>query len=266
MPTVSGTAYRGVVRFVGVDLASQPANTSVCIIEWTDRPRVVSIERPATDDLIVDRIGGADAVGLDCPLGWPAPFVETVHRHHTGRSTVGVTGPTGEPVTSRDLRLRTTDQWIRGHLARDPLSVSTDRLGIVALRGIGILERVAGPGADRSGNAHIYEAYPGGSLAVWRLRSVGYKHAGARRTEATDVRAEIVDALRAHIDLGDTGEQMIDNADDLDALLTAVVAGLAVAGHTTSAPAEHSAIAATEGWIHVPTIALAELATVRFDP
>ena len=31
------------------------------------------------------------------------------------------------------------------------LSVSTDKLGIVALRGVRILERLAGPGADRSG-------------------------------------------------------------------------------------------------------------------
>jgi hypothetical protein len=236
----------GTLRVVGVDLASQPKKSSLCVVEWDDRPRVVELIRPAFDDVIVVHAEAADATGLDCPFGWPTPFVDTVRRHHDGESIAGV------DATPRDLRLRTTDQWIRAnHVPRDPLSVSTDRLGIVALRGIGILERIAGPGADRSGDAGIYETYPGGSLATWGLRSTGYKD-----DAGTDARRGIVDALAGHIDLAGTADRLVASDDDLDAVITAVVAGLAFMGLTTSAPPEHRAVARVEGWIHVPVVAL----------
>jgi predicted nuclease with RNAse H fold len=241
-------------QFVGVDLASQPEKSSLCVIEWDGKPRVTDLVRPATDDAIVERALIADATGIDCPLGWPTPFVETIRRHHDGQTTRDVDA---EP---RDLRLRTTDQWLRHHhTPRDPLSVSTDRLGIVALRGIGILERLVGPGADRSGAAGVYEAYPGGTLAVWGLRSTGYKSSGRTDVAAADARREIVGALAPHVDLGPWPERLVDNADDLDAVITAVVAGLGHAGLTTVAPAEHRAVARVEGWIHVPTVPLDRL-------
>ena len=234
------------LRVVGVDLASQPKKSSLCVITWDEQPRVVELARPADDDLIVAQAATADATGLDCPLGWPSKFIETVRRHHDGRSVADV------DATPRDLRLRTTDQWIRAnHVPRDPLSVSTDRLGIVALRGIKILERIAGPGADRSGALAIYETYPGGSLAKWGLRSTGYKDAAG-----TDARREIVDALAVHVDLAGTADQLVANDDDLDAVITAVVAGLALMGLTTSAPPEHRDVARVEGWIHVPVVSL----------
>lgn len=234
------------LRVVGVDLASQPTKSSLCVIEWDERPRVIELARPAGDDLIVARAATADAVGMDCPFGWPSKFIETVSRHHDRRSIADV------DTTPRDLRLRTTDQWIRAnHVPRDPLSVSTDRLGIVALRGIRILERIAGPGADRSGAAGIYETYPGGSLAKWGLRSTGYKG-----VDGTDARRGIVDALAVHVDLAGTADQLVANDDDLDAVITAVVAGLAHMGFTTSAPPEHHDVACVEGWIHVPVVPL----------
>ena len=241
------------LRFLGVDLASQPKKSSLCVIDWERLPRVIDLVRPAHDDEIVERAATVDATGLDCPLGWPDLFVETVRRHHEGKSTSDV------DATPRDLRLRTTDQWIRSHhVPRDPLSVSTDRLGIVALRGIGILERIAGPGADRSGGAGVYEVYPGGSLAKWGLPSTGYKHEVGR-----DTRREIVEALMPHIDLAGTADRLVANDDDLDAVITAVVTGLAHLGFSTSAPGEHAEIARVEGWIHVPAIALDQLAGVR---
>ncbi|MEZ5246259.1 MAG: DUF429 domain-containing protein [Acidimicrobiales bacterium] len=241
------------LRVVGVDLASQPKKSSLCVIEWEEHPRVVELARPADDDLIVAHADAADATGLDCPFGWPSDFVETVRRHHEGRSVADV------DTTPRALRLRTTDQWIRtNHVPRDPLSVSTDRLGIVALRGIRILERIAGAGADRSGAAGVYETYPGGSLAKWGLRSTGYKDEAG-----TDARRAIVDALADHIDLAGTAGRLVDNDDDLDAVITAVVAGLAHMGLTTSAPPEHRDVARVEGWIHVPVIALDALPDAR---
>lgn len=237
-------------RFVGVDLAAQPENSSLCVLDWAARPQVIDVIRPADDDLIVAHAATAVAVGLDCPLGWPDHFVETVRRHHEGLPTLELT------TTSRELRLRTTDRWLRtNHVPRDPLSVSTDRLGVVALRGIRILERIAGAGADRSGGAGVYETYPGGSLGKWGLPATRYKGAAA-----IDTRREIVDRLGAHVDLADIGDRLVANDDDLDAVITAVVAGLAHRGLTSAPPPEHEAVARVEGWIHVPVVPLETLA------
>lgn len=242
------------MRFVGVDLASQPEKSSMCLLDWTRRPTVVDIVRPATDDTIVTAALDAMAVGIDCPFGWPNPFIEKVSRWHHGESAAAVS------ATPRELRLRTTDRWLREHhIPRDPLSVSADRLAIVALRGIGILERLLGPQGDRSGRRHVYEAYPGGTLAVWGLPATGYKGA-----DGAEKRAEIVDALAAHIDFGDHRKAVTASDDDLDAVLTAVIAALGMSRHTTRPPAEHRRIAAIEGWIHIPTLALSELRTVKF--
>lgn len=242
------------MRFVGVDLASQPEKSSMCLLEWRRRPTVVGLVRPATDDAIVTAALDAMAVGIDCPFGWPSDFVDKVSHWHHGRSAAATT------ATPRELRLRTTDRWLREHhVRRDPLSVSTDRLAIVALRGIGILERLLGPSGDRSGRRNVFEAYPGGTLAVWGLPATGYKGADGR-----EKRADIVAGLEGSIDFGEHRDAMLDSDDDLDAVVTAVIAGLGRARHTTRPPAEHRRVAAIEGWIHVPTIALDELAGVTF--
>ena len=250
---ISTIIYGAAMRFVGVDLAAQPEKTSMCLLDWRRRPQVVDIIRPATDDAIVTAALDAMGVGIDCPFGWPTPFVEKVRRWHEGH------GAANDGATSRDLRLRTTDQWIRAHVPRDPLSVSTDRLGIVALRGIGILEKLLGPTGDRSGRRGIYEAYPGGTLAVWGLPSTGYKG-----KDGGEKRAEIVESLREVIDFGSFEEAAVGSDDDLDAILTAVVAGLGRARVTTRPPAEHRRVAAIEGWIHVPTIIRDKVADISF--
>ena len=242
------------MRFIGVDLASQPKSTSLCVVEWADRPRVAELFSGVDDELILATAAGADGVGMDCPFGWPDPFVDLVRRHHEGGSIAD------HPATLRQLRLRTTDLHIREIAGRDPLSVSTDLLGIVALRGIRILERLVGPGADRGGGAGVFEVYPAGSLAVWGLQSTGYK-----KKEATAARLAIVAALAEHIDLGGTEDRLVGSDDDLDAVITAVVTGLAVAGLTTAPSAENAEIAAVEGWIHVPTGSLRDVAGIRFD-
>ncbi|MEM7141949.1 MAG: DUF429 domain-containing protein [Actinomycetota bacterium] len=241
------------MRFVGVDLAAQPEKSSMCLLDWARRPKVVDIVRPATDDAIVTAALDAMGVGIDVPFGWPTPFVDKIRRWHDGQSAAL------DDTTPRDLRLRTTDQWIRTHVPRDPLSVSTDRLGIVALRGIGILEKLLGPRGDRSGRRGIYEAYPGGTLAVWGLPATGYKG-----KDGAAKRSTIVDALETQIDFGDFDVAARASDDDLDAILTAVIAGLARAKATTKPPAEHRRVAAIEGWIHVPTIGLADLTEIRF--
>jgi predicted nuclease with RNAse H fold len=243
------------MRIVGVDLASRPQRSALCVLDWHERPRVVALHRPADDDRILHEAAAADAVGIDSPFGWPTPFVDLVARHHRGEPTRTV------DATLRDLRLRRTDQWIRRWIPRDPLSVSTDRIGVVALRAVGLVERMRGPGADRSGRDGLFEVYPGGSLARWDIPSTGYKSG-----DGAPVRERIVAAVAPFVDLAGVHDRVVGGDDELDAVITALVTGLAVAGRTTAAPPECRREAAVEGWIHVPTGPITDLAEVVLTP
>ena len=138
--------------------------------------------------------------------------------------------------------------------------MSTDRIGVVALRAVRLLERIRAPGCDRSGDGGIYEAYPGGSLARWGLTATGYKS-----RDGADVREAIVEALGAWVGIDAVAHRLVASDDDLDAVLTAVVTGLAVAGRTTAPPPEYAAVAAAEGWIHVPTGPIEQIGAVSFE-
>ncbi len=235
------------MRLLGVDLASQPANTSAALLE---AGRVVELWSCVDDDLIVTMATGCDAVGIDAPLGWPDDFVAAITAHHGGQPV-----PSAEP---RALQLRHTDRFVQKQTRKQPLSVSTDRIGVVALRAIRLLERLAGPGADRSGAAGIFETYPGGAVAAWSLVERSYK-----RKDSEPERAVITEALAVHLDLGPFRDQMIDSDDDLDAVLCALLAGLSIRGYTHRPAENEQERAQREGWIHIPTGPISDLDRLR---
>lgn len=239
------------MRLIGVDLGAQPARTSICEMAWSDRAVVVAVESTVDDDLIVEWCDGADAIGIDSPFGWPVGFVDLVHRHGTRSSTFVET-------TSEELRMRRSDVFAWSETGKQPLSVSTDKLGIVAFRCIRLLERLRGTAFDRSGTEGIYEVYPGGALAKWGLPSRGYKKA-----KGVAVREVIVAELESVIDFGPAARRAIECDDDLDAVLCAYIAGLAARGATTPPPPDMAEDAAVEGWIHLPSGPLAETGIVR---
>ena len=234
------------MRLLGVDLASQPKNTSVAVLDGTT---LVHLASEADDDAIVELASDCEVVGIDAPLGWPDAFVDVVTAHHRGESP--------PPATPKDLQLRRTDHIVAEHSGKRPLSVSTDRIGVVALRAIRLLERLAGAGADRSGSAGVYETYPGGAVAAWTLVDRSYK-----RADSGPERAAIVAALGRHLDLGGFTEQMVASDDDLDAVLCAAIVGLAAAGRTHAPDESDTAQAAREGWIHIPSGPIEDLAVL----
>ena len=227
---------------IGVDLAAQPRRTSIARVHWGDRPTVVDLASAADDDLIVDWCDGAAAIGIDAPFGWPSAFVDLVSRHHHGL-------PANPGDGSESLRLRVTDRIVWETTGKQPLSVSTDKIGIVAFRCVRLLDRLRGPGLDRSGADGVYEVYPGVALARWGLPSRGYK----RGDQAPAVRAEIVQTLEHHVDFGAWATQVRSSDDDLDAVISALLAGLAARGETIRPDPDTAAAASSEGWIHVPS-------------
>jgi predicted nuclease with RNAse H fold len=244
------------VQTVGVDLAAEPKKTAVAVIEWHDKQAVVQLlALDQSDGEIVDLVLAADKAGIDCPLGWPEPFVEFVTAHRDGRAV----GPS-DLAGRRDLAYRTTDLVLKADAGVLPLSVAADLIGHTAMRAAGLLAQLASLGqpVDRAGTGVVVEVYPAAALRVWQLYRPRYKGTGSR-----PIRDALIDELLAALpwlQIDDVGVDLCRRSDDaLDAVICALIARAAALGHVNGAPAEHAALAATEGWIAVPTCGLADL-------
>lgn len=242
------------VRILGIDLSSQAKNTAA----WTllaDGQNVVPRECifPADDDRLNRLIEDAEVIGIDVPFGWPTPFLRAV------RSLPD--WPTGTWAELRDgFRLRETDRAVHAVIRQiQPLSVSSDRIALPAMRAMGLLNRwkvVDRSGLVETDGRWFVEVYPAATLHAWGLPSRGYKHVDSnRRAAAAEKRREILAGLRMRFGWGDDSI-VLKAAEASDHSLDALVAGLtALLAHqgNTLRPTEEQVVAAkTEGWIHVP--------------
>ncbi|MEU1088350.1 DUF429 domain-containing protein [Streptomyces sp. NPDC005892] len=256
---------------VGIDLAGYTGTTGVCRVTWAERP-VVEILDARNDEDLLAAMRSADKTGLDAPLGWPVAFTSLLAAHRAG---------TKLPLRSRYLshvdgrdglgrfthRLTDDVAWKRtGAGKQRPLSVAADKLGVVAMRAVDLLERLSeeGPVVPRDGSGPVVEVYPAFALIMWGLASKdSYKNAKpAALLARAGILAGLVDGLG--LDVGERERDRCTRSDhDLDALISAVVARAAACG-MTHAPAtdEERALAAVEGWMHLPGRGL-PLAAVR---
>ena len=248
------------MRTVGIDLAAQPANTSACTVEWgPGRPIVSQIRSGLDDDALLEAIGGADKVGIDAPFGWPDDFVDAMVAH---RDRVGWPGSAEDQDLYRfHLSFRATDRRLIEGGARRPLSVSTDLIGVVAMRCAYLLDRLAARGepVDRAGSGKVIEAYPAPALNGWGISATGYKsRVGMAR----------IPELLSRVEEGLGGIDMTPQERELagadhncfDALIASLVARAAALGLTqVPEPGEDADRAVREGWIHVPTNPLSHL-------
>ena len=242
---------------VGVDCAAEAAGTAVATIDWHGGlAEVVELVVGADDGIILDAVGVATQVGLDCPVGWPVAFVEFVAAHAAHQA---------EPPESsgrewrRNLTLRRTDIWVHAHTGLTPLSVSADRIGHAALRWAAISARLSLGGTDvrRDGAGLVAEVYPAAALMVWGLTHRRYK-----RTVHVDARAVLVEDLaRAApwLRLGRFADTCLASDDAFDAVICALVARAVVIGGTTLPGRDDLDEALQEGWIHVPFVGLEAL-------
>jgi predicted nuclease with RNAse H fold len=241
------------MRTLGIDLAADPARTAACLIEWSDgHAAIVRFEAGCGDDRLIELARSASHIGIDSPLGWPDAFVAAVRDHAAGRRWPGLDAPDAKAFR-RTLSLRATDEAVAAG-GPVPLSVSTDRLGITAMRCaviVGMLER-SGRAVARDGSGEVVEVYPAAALRRWQSAYKGYKAGPA----APGVREAIVAGLA-----GRTPWLRFDDADRarcvasdhlLDALVAALVTRAAALGLTERPPPRLVEQARREGWIHVP--------------
>lgn len=238
----------------GVDLAARPAGTGLAAVRWrSGRSKVETLVVGADDDAVVDIALIADRTGVDVPLGWPEDFVAMLQQHRDGDQAQFVYADAWTRLAYRE-----TDAFVRERFGVRPLSVSTDRLGLTALRASAIQARLrdAGVPVDRAGDGMTIEVYPAVALRQWGLANGSYKGANRHALPA------LVDRLQERapwLELG-SSEGLCRSSDDaFDALVAALVArarALDLWHRPTDTQARR---AKREGWIVVPTGTLTDL-------
>jgi hypothetical protein len=151
----------------------------------------------------------------------------------------------------RRASFRESDRHVREVTGKWPLSVSTDRLGLTAMRCAGLQGRIQQSGIeiDRSGSGKIVEIYPGASLRLW-----GFDTAGYRANE--DARAELLTTIEhsvSWLNLGSHRELMVSSTDAFDAVIASLATRAAAINQYLHPPKEFLDIAKVEGWIALPT-------------
>jgi hypothetical protein len=237
---------RGVLT-LGIDLASQASKTAVCWIEWSGHRAVVRDPILGAGDVDLLRlIPSAAKVGIDCPFGWPDAFEAAVSAHCSFEPW-----PDAELV---DLRFRYTDRVVT-EIARRPLSVSSDLIGVTAMRCARLLSELdrSGYRVDRSGSGKVAEVYPAAALVVWGFEPAGYKRVGGLHKRKTLI-AALKEATRDWLEMSEQAVGICEKSDDcLDALVASLVARAAGVGLTELPPGDRLEQVQREGWIHLPS-------------
>lgn len=242
------------MRTAGIDLATQPGKTGVAVLRWSDSSAVAECVRTgATDDDIVDACLSFDRVGIDVPFGWPEPFAALLEAHR-GDSVQ----PFSYGDTAPSLALRETDRYVRDTFGARPLSVSTDRIGLTAIRAAAIQARLRQTGRSvlRDGSGHVVEVYPATALKWWGLSAGSYK--GAHKKSLPDLVDKLMEAA-PWLDLGEFTDSCRVDDDAFDAVVSALVARAHALGRWRLPPAGAAGRTAVEGWIVVPDCALSDL-------
>jgi predicted nuclease with RNAse H fold len=248
------------VRTLGIDLAAQPKTTAACLVGWdVGRAIVVELRAGLDDEALLELIEGVDKVGIDAPFGWPDEFVDAVasHRDHAGWPGEGQ----DQDAYRFHLAFRATDRHLIAEGVRRPLSVSTDLIGVVAMRCAYLLHRLAADGqpVDRAGSGKVVEVYPAPALSSWGVNALGYKSkAGSGRLPQL---LEGIGASLGRLDM-DNDQRRLAGSDHncFDALIASFVARAAALGLThPPEPGEQADRAAREGWIHVPSNPISDL-------
>ncbi len=269
---------------MGVDLASQPAKTAVCLIRWgDDPPRVMALYRGKAGDGTVlhtkwlsttaygirgDWGGPITKVGIDAPFGWPESFMDAIAAYREAPAW-----PVGLDNEIAALRLRRTDEAVHARAGKWPLSVSSDKIAGPAMRCAMLLTDIAQhrgrEAVQRDGSGLCCEVYPDPALRHWTAGAAGSLAAreSYKGKDAADKRVALLGIIRDRLPLEDADgllEAVALEDDHLDALICALVARAAELGGTIPPrTADERQRAAVEGWIHLPAANLPGLVGER---
>lgn len=270
------------MKTLGIDLATEPAATGLCVIEWGARvPRASfpaqerSEPRDNTRLLSLMEDDECARTAIDAAFGWPEQFRKALDRY--AREYRWKTWRATEEFDEKRswLGRRRTDYFVHKKTEEEgvkitPFSVGASHFSATAMRCAelldayykdkGNLERVDGP---------VIETYPAAARVRWAHSSASakkpdeksereWRHAWLRLIKHT-CKLELKPAERERVAAQPGGH-------DFDALLCALVARAAGDREGTLGPStkEDAQLAKREGWIHMPKCSLSDLPESRF--
>lgn len=251
-------------RTLGIDLASQPKDTGVCLIEWDGkRGEVIALEKkPPKDDVLIAMMldPAVSKVGIDAPFGWPLAFIDAISSYRDTGAWLDL-----EP---NEMRFRATDSVVAQRTGQNPLSVAMSDLAWPAMRCARLLSGIASEAGtlDRTGAGLVAEVYPMAALRQWHVITPGtpptewsYKgDAPGRRQRREQHFSALQRLLGDNFSISDDCAALcISDDDDFDALISALVARCVELSITEPIPRGMRWAAMREGWIHLPTAASA---------
>jgi predicted nuclease with RNAse H fold len=215
----------------GIDLATHNKNTGVCVVDWSEPGVCVDFRDDASDEGLIQVCRDVDKVGIDCPFGWPAPFVAAITAHALGQDWPG-RGRLDQAVFMNTLAFRLTDLRVKEKpLGAVPLAVAADKIGRTAMRCALLLDALGS--VDRSGRSGVVaEVYPAASLRAWRLPHHGLKGVeGLLNRDAVLTRLE--DLMRAMKFRSGARDRCVESDHASDALICAITARAVETNRTT---------------------------------
>ncbi len=239
------------MRTVGIDLASQDDRTAACVIDWQADAGLVTrlVPTRVSDTDIVDLALAADKVGVDVPFGWPIAFAEAVARH-----SIDAYWPVEYlHADNKAMCYRATDLRVKDLVNLNPLSVSSDRIALPAMRTAALMSRLEGRG-PLDGTGRFVEVYPAAALHRWGLTWKGYKDQKPENRVRREVLVRsLLDTARTWLRV-ESGEvaALIDDDNALDAFVAALIARAAAVGLVEPVPDADRVAASREGWIAIP--------------
>ena len=241
----------------GLDLAAEPKGSALAIIDFgATSARLEELQLGVDDDAVIDAAAVVDKLGIDCALGWPIEFVQFLQQQIDVTSKPQVFD--GGIELRRTLAYRETDRAIAALTGRWPLSVSTDRLGMTAIRCAGLLSKLASRNhnVSRAGEGLVVEVYPAASMRIWGFEIAGYR-------KSPDSRRSLIAALGSAapwLDLSRHVQLMVESCDAFDSVIAALATRASAIGASTAPAVENLERAKIEGWMHLPTTDLHALA------
>jgi predicted nuclease with RNAse H fold len=185
-------------------------------------------------------------LAIDAPLGWPAELSTSLIDHTAGKEI---------PTEPNRMFRRATDRFVQAKLGKTPLDVGADRIARTAhsaLALLGGLRKRLGKAIPLAWNTDInqlcaIEVYPAATLIARGIPANGYK-----RTEQMAERQNIIENLRADIDLSERTLKVHGSPDALDAAICVLAGGDFLRKRALGPDPAHRALAEKEGWIWFP--------------
>lgn len=161
---------------LGIDLAAGAKKTYACVLTSGDGALCARLVAGCDDRTLLELAQRREKVAIDAPFGWPNDFVDALNAHRASQAWPAPDDEEPE-IFRASLSFRATGRVVMQ--TRRPLSVSTDKLGVTAMRCAFLLHRwSATETVDRTGRGKFVEVYPAGALARWgpgRIRLQGCK-------------------------------------------------------------------------------------------